>query len=60
MNSDDPDGQVVRDRPRQVLGQMPTFDTADLFGRHREVILVHKGAQYRLRMTQSGKLILTK
>lgn len=40
--------------------QLPSFDTSILFGAKREVILVHKGEQYRLRQTQNGKLILTK
>jgi hemin uptake protein HemP len=40
--------------------QLPSFDTSALFGPNREVILVHKGEPYRLRQTQSGKLILTK
>lgn len=40
--------------------QLPSYDTRALFGTKREVILVHKGEPYRLRQTQSGKLILTK
>ena len=35
-------------------------DTRTLFGTRREVVLVHRGEPYRLRQTQSGKLILTK
>jgi len=30
-----------------------------LFGRHREITILHNGREYRLRLTQSGKLILT-
>ena len=30
-----------------------------LFGDTREVIIVHNGREYRLRLTQNGKLILT-
>jgi hemin uptake protein HemP len=30
-----------------------------LFGEHREVVILHNGREYRLRLTQSGKLILT-
>lgn len=40
--------------------QQRVLDTASLFGGGREVILTHRGEQYRLRLTQSGKLILTK
>jgi hemin uptake protein HemP len=30
-----------------------------LLGPHREVVIVHNGREYRLRLTQNGKLILT-
>jgi hemin uptake protein HemP len=30
-----------------------------LFGAQREVVILHNGREYRLRLTQSGKLILT-
>lgn len=33
---------------------------AELFGTRREVVLVHAGVEYRLRITRQGKLILTK
>jgi hemin uptake protein HemP len=32
----------------------------ELFGRRREVIIEHRGAAYRLRITKADKLILTK
>lgn len=35
-------------------------DVASLIGTGREVVLVHRGERYRLRVTASGKLILTK
>jgi hemin uptake protein HemP len=35
-------------------------DASALFVGAREVILVHEGQIYRLRITSSGKLILTK
>jgi hemin uptake protein HemP len=38
----------------------PRLDTAVVFGSGREVILVHRGQEYRLRITKAGKLILTK
>jgi hemin uptake protein HemP len=31
----------------------------ELLGSHREVIILHGSREYRLRRTQSGKLILT-
>jgi hemin uptake protein HemP len=35
-------------------------ESAVLFQRGREVIIVHRGQEYRLRITKSDKLILTK
>ncbi|HCK19426.1 MAG TPA: hemin uptake protein HemP [Thalassospira sp.] len=32
----------------------------DLMGDDREVIIVHQGEEYRLRLTSNNKLILTK
>jgi hemin uptake protein HemP len=37
-----------------------TFDTASLFAGRNEVRLLHRGQEYRLRVTRQGKLILTK
>lgn len=34
--------------------------TEDLFGSRREVIIAHRGEEYRLRITKADKLILTK
>ena len=36
------------------------FDASALFKTSREIILVHNGEDYRLRVTAKGKLILTK
>jgi hemin uptake protein HemP len=38
----------------------PLFRSAERFRDSREVIIEHAGAWYRLRLTQSNKLILTK
>jgi hemin uptake protein HemP len=38
----------------------PRVQSVQLFGRHREVEIVHAGQVYRLRQTAQGKLILTK
>lgn len=35
-------------------------DAAELFGESNEVRVRHRGQEYRLRITRSGKLILTK
>lgn len=39
---------------------LPRLDSRSLFKAGREVIIEHDGADYRLRLTASGKLILTK
>lgn len=41
------------DEPREI-------DSAGLFAGHNEVIIVHKGGRYRLRITRQDKLILNK
>ena len=38
--------------PRKILSQ-------SLLGSARELVIVHNGKEYRLRVTQNGKLILT-
>lgn len=38
----------------------PVIEAERLFAGGREVIIAHRGEPYRLRITQSGKLILTK
>ncbi len=35
-------------------------ESASLFNGHDEVRLLHRGQEYRLRVTKQGKLILTK
>jgi len=50
--------------PPQPKGDGPTpikeIDVASLIGAGREVVLLHRGERYRLRVTANGKLILTK
>lgn len=42
-------------------GEAPLrIELAELLGGRREAIIVHNGADYRLRVTANGKLILTK
>ena len=35
-------------------------DSAELFNGHRHIVIVHAGQEYRLQITKTGKLILTK
>jgi len=45
---------------RRELASPPIFQARELFRGNREVIIEHGGAQYRLRITKAGKLILNK
>jgi hemin uptake protein HemP len=47
-----PPSNPLRDAPQRVASE-------SLLGRRGELVIVHNGREYRLRRTQSGKLILT-
>ncbi len=38
----------------------PTLTTEELFAGKDEIVLIHNGSTYRLRITRQNKLILTK
>lgn len=42
------------------VASVPCLRSEELFGRTREILIEHGGAYYRLRLTHSNKLILTK
>jgi hemin uptake protein HemP len=46
----------ARPAPQSAGRRIPS---AELLGERGELIIVHAGREYRLRLTQSGKLILT-
>ncbi len=51
----------VLESSKQVLGMSEhKFTSADLFGNTNSVLIDHRGVMYTLRITQFGKLILTK
>ena len=54
---------IQRPQPRDLeprqLG-MPCLRSEELFGKQREIMIQHAGSFYRLRLTHSNKLILTK
>lgn len=56
---DDPQKPVERTSTAD-MSAIPTYSVSQLFGESRELIIEHAGAQYRLRITAAGKLILTK
>jgi hemin uptake protein HemP len=37
-----------------------SITSAELFGTLREIVILHAGEEYKLRITSNGKLILTK
>lgn len=39
---------------------VPIIDSKDLFGVASEVVIIHDGTEYRLKITKLGKLILNK
>ena len=57
----DDDGAPRRDeRPAGVRRPIRKVESATLFQLERELVIVHRGQEYRLRITKSDKLILTK
>jgi hemin uptake protein HemP len=39
---------------------LPAYDTGTLFAGRREIVIRHAGADYRMKITKQGKLILNK
>ena len=53
--------EQLAERERNDAGQaIPIVDSATLMGGRRELIIQHGTGSYRLRVTASNKLILTK
>lgn len=50
------------DKPQPLApapGEPRKVSSASLLGPRGELVIVHNGREYRLRLTQNGKLILT-
>lgn len=58
--ADAPAAAAPDDGAAADLAGVRRIESASLFQRAREVIIVHHGQEYRLRITKSDKLILTK
>jgi len=56
-NDDAPRGVVPRSEPRKTLPRR--IGSRELLAGAQELVIVHDGRDYRLRITQNGKLILT-
>ncbi len=54
------DGAAPLRPPGASPGGPRRLDSAALFQRAREIVIVHGGQEYRLRITKADKLILTK
>jgi hemin uptake protein HemP len=66
MGGSGPVAERAAERPAETAGsemagsRLARWDVATLCGDTGEAILVHKGEDYRLRITARGRLILTK
>ena len=54
------DGHLSDQRSDSAQPGVAILTTEELFGGKDEIILLHNGAPYRLRITRQNKLILTK
>ncbi len=54
-----PSQNALEDKNRPARSAQRRIPSKELFGVEREVLIVHNGREYRLRLTQNGKLILT-
>ena len=41
------------------FSSIPRVSSRELLGPHGQLVITHEGREYRLRITQNGKLILT-
>jgi hemin uptake protein HemP len=56
----DQDQEPVKVKPPSAaLSPPPRISSRELLGPHGELLIEHQGREYRLRITQNGKLILT-
>ena len=56
------DYRLTMEKPSAPTQRMPAPNKVPsqmLLGARRELVITHNGREYRLRVTQSGKLILT-
>lgn len=53
--------QNIRRQPdKQNSADLVSIDSKALFGNNNEVLILHEGATYKLKITRFGKLILNK
>lgn len=51
--------QAKTEKQTPIKPQQARVNSEELFGSRRELVIVHNGREYRLRLTQNDKLILT-
>ncbi|MGV6873569.1 hemin uptake protein HemP [Pseudochelatococcus sp. B33] len=54
------EGEAAEPRTARPYTPPAERDLRDIMGDAREIVLLHNGERYRLRITANGKLILTK
>lgn len=50
---------MAKPEPASSQGELRKISSETLLGTRKELVIVHNGREYRLRLTQNGKLILT-
>jgi hemin uptake protein HemP len=58
MKDEDQDSLKMKP-PSAAPSPPPRISSRELLGPHSELVIEHQGREYRLRLTQNGKLILT-
>ena len=51
--------KVLTPEMRIIIDPRSPRSSQELLGTRRELVIVHNGREYHLRLTQNGKLILT-
>jgi len=60
MSNQETKDQMDQQSINRRESELPKLASSDLFKTHKQVIIVHEGNEYLLRVTRQGKLILTK
>lgn len=60
MSQSPPADPAAADAPGPAPHETPVMDVRALLGGGREIVLLHLGERYRLRITARDRLILTK
>ncbi|AKJ40682.1 hemin uptake protein HemP [Pragia fontium] len=60
MNTPIPDKQPEPYKQADTVSSLPLINSQQLLGKSGILLIQHQGQQYQLRITKTGKLILTK